>query len=90
MIKEIYLFTNRNILALDEKGGDMVEIQTAIGWDVKWSEVEKERKCLEKIIEDNPEIYIRSWKDGWKHRINIDEFCSLLGHGWWFWEKYKK
>lgn len=25
----------------------------------------------------------------WKHEITLDEFCSLLGYGPWYW-KYKK
>ena len=32
MIKEVYLFTNRNLIAFDEKGEQVVDIQKAIGW----------------------------------------------------------
>jgi|GEM_PF-2767592 len=92
MIKQIYLFTNRNLLAFDEQGEQVIDVQTAISWDVsgKWFNREKEQKALERIIQNKPTIYLASWIEQWKHEITIDEFCSLLGHGPWYWEKYKK
>ena len=90
MIKEVYLFTNRNVLVFDEKGEQIIDIQKAIGWGVEWFEHKKEEEALRKIIADKPEIYIASWNDRWQHKITVDEFCSLLGHGPWYWENYKK
>jgi len=89
MIKEVYLFTNRNIIAFDEKGEQVIDVQSEISWDVDWYRYEDERKALRKIIEDQPKIYIARWRH-WAEEITIDEFCSLLGHGKWYWENYKK
>ena len=89
MIKEVYLFTNRNVIAFDEKGEQAVDIQKAISWDVDWLNREAEREALRKIIEDQPKVYIAKWK-GWAEEITLDELCSILGHGKWFWENYKK
>jgi len=88
MIKEVYLFTNRNLIAFDEKGEQVVDIQKAIGWDVEWYKHEDEERALKKIIEDQPKIYLARWKH-WAEEITIDELCSLLGHGKWYWENYK-
>jgi hypothetical protein len=44
--------------------------------------------ALVKVIEASPIIYISQWGN-WNHRINIDEFCCLLGKGQWYWE-YKQ
>jgi len=92
MIKEIYLFTNRNLFAFDEEGEQIIDVQKAIGWSTgsKWIDREREIKALERIIQDKPIIYLTHWPDRWKHEITIDDFCSLLGHGPWYWEKYKK
>ena len=88
MIKEVYLFTNRNIIAFDEKGEQIIDIQQAIGWDVEWYRHEGEEKALEKIVKDQPKIYLSKWRQ-WTEEITIDEFCSLLGHGKWYWEIFK-
>ena len=85
MIKEIYLFTNRNIIAFDEKGEQVIDIQSAIGWNVDWYHHAKEEEALLKVIEDNPIIFLARWHE-WKKEINLDEFCSLLGHGEWYWD----
>ena len=90
MIKKVYLFTNRNLLVFDEKGEQVIDVQKVIGWGTRWFEHEKEEEALQKIIADDPEIYLASWGDQWRHRITIDELCSLLGHGFWYWENYKK
>jgi len=92
MIKEVYLFTNRNLLAFDEHGEQIIDVQRAITWNSnsEWSGREKETEVLKKIIQDKPAIYLANWIEQWKHEITIDEFCSLLGHGPWYWEKYKK
>jgi len=90
MIKKVYLFTNRGLLAFDEKGEQVIDIQRTIGWGTRWFEHEKEEEALKKIINDNPEIYLASWSERWQHKITIDELCSLLGHGPWYWENYKK
>jgi len=89
MIKEVYLFTNRNVIAFDEKGEQVVDVQKAISWDVDWLVREAEREALKKIIEDQPKVYIAKWR-GWVEEITLDELCSILGHGKWFWENYKK
>jgi len=89
MIKQVYLFTNRNIIAFDEKGEQVIDVQKAIGWRVEWVYHENEEKALRRIIKDNPEIYLASWQDRWEHPITLDEFCSLLGHGQWYWNNYK-
>jgi len=90
MIKEVYLFTNRNLLAFDEQGEQIIDVQQAISWDTdKWFEREREIEVLERIIQNKPTIYLANWIEGWVHEITIDEFCSLLGHGPWYWEKYK-
>ena len=88
MIKEVYLFTNRNIIAFDEKGEQVIDIEKAIGWDVSWLNRDKEERALKKIIEDQPKIYIAKW-NRWVEEITTDELCSLLGHGKWYWENYK-
>ena len=90
MIKEVYLFTNRNLLVFDEKGEQIIDVQRAIGWGTKWFDHEKEEKALEKIVQDGPTIYLANWTEQWRHEITIDEFCSLLGYGPWYWENYKK
>jgi hypothetical protein len=36
MIKEVYLFTNRNTIVFDEKGEQVIDIQCSIGWKVDW------------------------------------------------------
>jgi len=90
MIKKVYLFTNRNLLAFDEKGEQVIDVQKDIGWKVTWFDRSQEREALKKIITNEPEIYLASWIEQWKHKITIDEFCSLLGHGPWYWENYKK
>jgi len=90
MIKKVYLFTNRNLLAFDEKGEQVIDVQKDIGWKTNWFDHSQEERALRKIIADNPKIYLASWTEGWQYRITIDEFCSLLGHGPWYWENYKK
>jgi len=86
MIKEVYLYTNRNIIAFDEKGEQVIDVQTAIGWDVEWYHHSEEEKTLEKIIADAPVIWLAKWFS-WRERITIDELCSLLGHGPWYWKR---
>ncbi|RLI40745.1 hypothetical protein DRO59_08595 [Candidatus Bathyarchaeota archaeon] len=89
MIKEVYLFTNRNVIVFDEKGEQVIDVQREISWDVEWYKHENEEKALEKIIKDQPKIYLARWRQ-WAEEITIDEFCSLLGHGRWYWEHYKR
>jgi len=81
MIKQVVLFTNRNLMAFDEEGRQIGEIQNAIRWERKDDDIE--RWALEKIISDNPKIYIAKWKE-WQHEISIQELCSILGHGRWY------
>jgi hypothetical protein len=89
VIKTVYLFTNRNIIAFDEKGEQIIDVQSVINWRVDWTNPTKERRVLRRIIKDNPEVYLAKWRQ-WAERITIDEFCSLLGHGEWYWENFKK
>jgi len=91
MIKTIYLFTNRNTLAFDEEGEQIVEIQSNISWSVDWTKEskEKEEEILAKIAKDKPVIFLSAWRK-WRKEISLNEFCSLLGHGEWYWENYEK
>lgn len=89
MIKEIWLYTNRNVMVFDEDGEQVVDIQKILGLDSLKSWCDKETEgALEKVIEAKPIIYISQWGN-WNHRINIDEFCCLLGKGQWYWQ-YKQ
>lgn len=85
MIKAIYLFTNRNLIAFDEKGEQIIDIQTAISWDRKGYMDRDEETALARIVEAKPNIWLARWQE-WKHSITIDELCSLLGHGPWYWD----
>ena len=89
MIQSVYLFTNRNLLVFDEKGEQVLDIQQAINWETDWSNPEKEREALRKIIEDQPKVYVARWKE-WAEEITIEELCSLLGHGKWYWKNYRR
>lgn len=90
MIKEVWLFTNRSLICFDEKGEQVINVQSNIGWEVEWYRHEKnEVTALEKIIKDNPVVYLARWQD-WKHDINLDELCSILGHGKWYWDYKNK
>ena len=89
MIKQVYLFTTRNVIAFDEKGEQDIEIQQAISWDVQYVSHSKEEEALARIIADDPEIFLAKWQ-GWSNRITLDELCSLLGYGRWYWEHYKQ
>jgi len=86
-VVEVYLCTNRNVLAFDEKGEQIVEIQKAISWQ---AELDGEYEALQRIIRDQPKVYICSYGKGWAHEIRMEEFCSLLGHGPWYWERWKR
>ena len=89
MIKEVWLYTNRNIMVFDEDGEQVVDVQKILGWTSLKSWCDKETEgALVKVIESKPIIYISQWGN-WNHRINIDEFCCLLGKGQWYWE-YKQ
>ena len=83
MIKEIYLFTNRNTIFFDESGNQMPEHQAKISWKNDHSNSRLET-LLSQIIEDNPKIYLAKWLE-WKQEISIDEFFSLIGKGPWYW-----
>jgi len=87
-IKEVYLFTNRILIAFDEKGEQVFSVQESIGWNTA-AEIEKEENALERIISDGPTIYLASLKLGKKIILTMDEFCSLLGHGPWYQRKLK-
>jgi hypothetical protein len=89
MIKEVWLYTNRNVMVFDENGEQVADIQKILSWDSlkSWNELATE-KALEKVIEAKPVICIGRWNN-WGHRINLDEFCCLLGKGQWYWE-YKQ
>jgi len=89
MIKEVWLYTNRNVMVFDENGEQVIDVQKILGWTSlkSWMVLETEG-ALVKVIEANPIIYMSQWGN-WNHRINIDEFCCLLGKGQWYWE-YKQ
>lgn len=88
-IKEIYLLTNRNTLFFDERGEQIIDLQEKFSWEpVPTYDHHKVEKGIIEIIKDSPKIYIAKFMD-WKHEITLDEFCSLLGYGPWYW-KYKK
>ncbi len=89
MIKEIYLFTSRNLVAFDEKGEQVIDIQSAISWDRKSYNEYAEEKALLRIITDQPTIWLARWQE-WKNPITLDELCSLLGHGKWYWDYKNK
>ena len=91
MIKTIYLFTNRNMLAFNEEGKQIAGIQANIGWDVNWTKEakEKEEGILAKIAKDKPVIFLSAWEK-WRKEISLNEFCSLLGHGKWYFENYEE
>ena len=89
MIKRIYLSTNRDLMAFDEEGKQIIGIEKSISWSVK--SPERERRALKKIIKDKPKIYL-SRPGEWVREITIEELCDLLGHGEWFreyWDKEK-
>ena len=86
MIKEVWLYTNRNVMVFDENGEQVVDVQKILGWDsLKAWNVLATEEALIKVIEAKPVIYIGQWNN-WGHRINLDEFCCLLGKGQWYWE----
>lgn len=89
MIKEVWLFTNRNVMVFDEDGEQIVDVQKVLGCNSLeyWHDKQTE-SSLEKVIEAKPMIYISQWGI-WNHQININEFCCLLGKGQWYWE-YKQ
>jgi hypothetical protein len=86
MIKEVWLYTNRNVMVFDENGEQVADIQKILSWDSlkSWNVLATE-EALIKVIEAKPDIYISQWGK-WGHRINLDEFCCLLGKGQWYWE----
>jgi len=89
MIKQVYLFTNRNLLVFDEEGKQIPKVQREINWTVR--PPEKERRALKRIIKDKPKIYLCRFRE-WMGEITIEELCDLLGHGEWFreyWDKEK-
>lgn len=86
MIKQVYLFLNRNLCAFDENGEQVVEVNRLISWK---SSRRQTQRALERIIADNPqEIYISSWCN-WRESISIEILCSILGCGPWYWKHYK-
>jgi len=89
MLKTLYLFTNRNLMAFDETDGQDITIQKGIGWDTV-DRIYSEREHLERIIEDKPEIFLSQWNKGQPIiiKISIEELCCLLGHGKWYWTTY--
>lgn len=87
MIKEVYLFTNRNTLIFDETGNQVHDLQARINWDCNYRYSEQD--ALGTILADNPQFYISKFKE-WHKPISADEFCSLLGHGPWYYDKYRK
>lgn len=99
-IKEVYIFTNRNTVFFDEKGEQIANCQRAISWNKLESYEEYKvdvvpeafavpatiKDVLKRVMNDNPVIYIARWQE-WRHEITIDEFCSLIGFGLWYWEE---
>lgn len=86
-IKEVYIFTNRNTVFFDEKGEQIANCQSVISWKKLESYEEyKVKDVLKRVMNDNPVIYIARWQE-WRHEITIDEFCSLIGFGPWYWEE---
>ena len=85
-IAEVWLFTNRNTIFFDGNGEQITEAMTAISYaPVNHYEGWKEKDILKKMINDRPKIYIARIQE-WKHEISLDEFCSILGHGRWFYD----
>lgn len=82
MIKEVYLFTNRNVAAFDENGEQVADVQAALSCYP--GDCGQERAALRQIIADNPVVYLAKWHK-WRHEISIKEFCYMLGHGQWHW-----
>jgi len=88
-INGVWLFTNRNTAFFDEKGEQIIDLQGKISWEpLPGYDAHKVESALEQIIKDNPKIYIARWQD-WRHEITIEEFCSLIGFGPWYW-RHKK
>ena len=92
MIKSIFLFTTRQTMVFDETGKQVIDVQQAIGWGTNEDYSHKEREVLRMIIAQKPEIYLTQWNKDYsqKMKINIEEFCCLLGHGKWYWDTYKE
>ena len=70
MIKELFLFTNRNCLAFDENG--MQVPQSAISY----SSINP--PAARQMIHYAEHLYISKFRE-WKHEISKDEMLSLLG-----------
>jgi len=87
MIKHVYLFLNRNIMAFNDDDNQNTYIQRMIGWNKMPDKTEQQ--ALKIIIEDKPKIYLvfSDYRD--YIRINAKELCSILGHGKWYLENYK-
>jgi len=85
MIKLVLLFTNRNVIAFDERGEQVPEIAKALNWSSENKYAE--RAAFRRIIDDNAETDIVRLRC-WRHPITMAEFCSLLGHGEWYMQSY--
>lgn len=89
-IKEVWLFTNRNVAIFDATGEQISDLQACFGWKPlpSWEE-HNVKEALEKIVAAKPVVYLAQWQN-WRHEITMDEFCSLLGFGPWYWEQKKQ
>ena len=99
-IKLVLLFTNRKVIAFDEKGEQVPEITRAMTtfsepsmvkykefvdmYNTLWPE---RKEALRRIADDNAETDIVRHRC-WRHPITMAEFCSLLGHGTWYMRNY--
>lgn len=72
MIKEVYLFTNRNCLVFDENGDQMEDFQKAINcYDL-------DREKAMQVSGMGEKFYIAKWQE-WAHEISRESFQYLLG-----------
>ena len=89
-IQQIYLFTNRNSIFFDETGQQIPDAQDAVSWKpIESYRDYKVHTVLHQVVKDQPKIYIARWQQ-WANEITIDEFCSLIGYGPWYWDTYRK
>ena len=72
--KEVYLFTNRNIIAFDDKGEQISYFQSGVDcYDL-------DRDIAIEIANNTKKFYIAKWRE-WRQEISKREFLYLLGLG---------
>ena len=78
-IAKVYLVTSRSVLIYNESGEQMHELQKDLNWSTA-GERERERKVIERIIQDKPCVYLVRHRE-WCVPISLREFVFLLGYG---------